>query len=84
MRLPGFNAENSAYRTSNTYYSASGVSTGEQGGAVIPQICFIRGFRQENQYIDCFLRCRSRGGSGAACRRTCCLEVAGCTSCIIL
>lgn len=84
MRLPGFNAENSAYRTSNTYYSVSGVSTGEQGGAVIPQICFIRGYREEQQYFDCFLRCRSRGGSFWGCRRTCCTEVAGCSDCIFM
>ena len=37
--------------------------------------------RDEMGYISCYRRCTSNGGHHAGCRRTCCMEITGCSSC---
>ena len=72
MRLPGFTAEASLYKTSQSYQMTG--SLVQADGGIHPAQCRpIRGFRDEQEYIDCRLDGRPHS--------TCCLEVTGSSCC---
>lgn len=43
----------------------------------------VRGEKQEELFISCLERCRSRGGTSDGCKRTCCKQLTGNYSCLI-
>jgi hypothetical protein len=45
--------------------------------------CPVCGAEDEEQYTQCMLRCQSNGGTNAGCKRTCCRETCGSTTCYI-
>ncbi len=79
MRMPGFSAENSHYRTSWYYFREGGDIPGLRAGAVTPQRC------EEAcvEYCDetCNDRCRETPPPGGgtppptpSCRKICCVD----------
>lgn len=81
-RMPGFTAEASLDRTKKYYHWR--VAPAPTNGGVYPQWCgLIKGWRQEDQYIDCIIRCRSGGGTYSGCQRTCCRQLTGSFCCYI-
>jgi hypothetical protein len=82
MSLPGFTAETSLDKTKEHYRRA--VSPAHTNGGVYPEWCgLIQGWRQEERYIDCIMRCRSAGGTVSGCKSACCRQLTGSSCCYI-
>ncbi len=81
MKMPAFTADASLSKLGEDHAYRSVEYTPDLG-LVEPAFCLVCGYREEMQYLECYRRCMSGGGYHSACRRTCCMEVAGCSSCI--
>ncbi len=74
-----FDAEDFAAETSPA--EAAGLQAEQDGTR---GVCYIKGWREEEAFMDCYSDCRNAGHPHLGCRSGCCDYVAGCPNCIFM
>jgi len=83
MNLPGFTADTSLLQVPGFYQQSASFPRGN-GGEIYPQFCApIQGWRKEDLYVNCTVRCRAAGGTVSGCKTACCRQITGYYCCYI-